>query len=205
MAGRCWVHTANMDLFSSIFCTIWLIIVTNFPVNHTSVNLPLFDIFNEIHMAWLNSNWKLSLLTEYCLRNTLHEKRYTRLLEPQFKLLSLMQYSLWVLKDLNISIATPCFHTHATTQTYLYLSICQTKLTFGITFSHSIRLIFRLIRSSLVLILKHAKWNLWEKHYLFRIITKKFIQLDLTLNPVWSDWLLRLDHLVLDCFKATKN
>ena len=39
-----------------------------------------------------------------------HEKRYPTLLERQFKLLGLMQYSLWIMKDLNFSVATICLH-----------------------------------------------------------------------------------------------
>ena len=46
----------------------------------------------------------------YYLEHVLHEKRYTTLLEQQFKLSGLMQYSLWVLKDLNVSLVTTCVH-----------------------------------------------------------------------------------------------
>ena len=45
-----------------------------------------------------------------CLEHVLHEKRYTTLLERQFKLSGLMQYSLWVLKDLNVLVVTSCLH-----------------------------------------------------------------------------------------------
>ena len=40
----------------------------------------------------------------------MHEKRYATLLEQQFKLLGLMKYSLWVLKDLNVSLVTTWVH-----------------------------------------------------------------------------------------------
>ena len=46
----------------------------------------------------------------YCLEHVLHEKSYTTLLERQFKLASFMWYSLWVLKDLNVSVLTTCLH-----------------------------------------------------------------------------------------------
>ena len=46
----------------------------------------------------------------YCLKHVLHEKRYTTLLEHQFKLSGLMQYSLWVLKVLNFSVVTKVLH-----------------------------------------------------------------------------------------------
>ena len=52
----------------------------------------------------------------YYLEHVLHEKRYTTLLEQQFKLSGLMQYSLWVLKDLRstkiyyVSLVTTCVH-----------------------------------------------------------------------------------------------
>ena len=46
----------------------------------------------------------------YCLEHVLHEKRYTKLWEQQFKLSDLIQYSLWVLKDLDVSVVTTCLH-----------------------------------------------------------------------------------------------
>ena len=57
----------------------------------------------------LNLDWKLSVLPVYCLVHVLHEKRYTTLLEQHFKLSDLMQYSLWVLRDHNVSVVT-CLH-----------------------------------------------------------------------------------------------
>ena len=53
---------------------------------------------------------KLSVLPVYCLEHILHEKRYTTLLERQFKLFGFMQCSFWILQDLNVSIVTRCFH-----------------------------------------------------------------------------------------------
>ena len=46
----------------------------------------------------------------YYFEHALHEKRYSTLLERQFKLSGLIQYSLFVLKDLNASVVTTCLH-----------------------------------------------------------------------------------------------
>ena len=51
-----------------------------------------------------------TVLPVYCLEHALHGKRYTILLESQFKLLRLIEYSPWVLKDLNVSVVTRCWH-----------------------------------------------------------------------------------------------
>ena len=51
-----------------------------------------------------------TVLPVYCLEHDLHGKRYTILLESQFKLLRLIEYSPWVLKDLNVSVVTRCWH-----------------------------------------------------------------------------------------------
>ena len=45
-----------------------------------------------------------------CFEDDLYEKRFTTLLERQFKLSGLIQYYLWVLKDLNVSVVTTCLH-----------------------------------------------------------------------------------------------
>ena len=58
----------------------------------------------------MNLDRKLSVLPVYCFEHALYGKRYTTLLERQFKLSGLMQYSLLVLKDLNVSVVTTCFH-----------------------------------------------------------------------------------------------
>ena len=58
----------------------------------------------------LNLDRKLSVLPVYCFEHSLHEKRYTTLLERQLKLSGLMQYSLWVVKDLNVLVVTTCLH-----------------------------------------------------------------------------------------------
>ena len=63
----------------------------------------------------------------------------TILLESQFKLLSLMQYSLWVLRDLNISVVSTCLYIlhlvppHDLQQPFLFsrgATFCLTRLSF---------------------------------------------------------------------------
>ena len=62
----------------------------------------------------LNLDQKLSVLPVYCFEHVFHEKRYTKLLEQQFKLADLMRYYVWVLKDLNVSVATTCLDNFTT-------------------------------------------------------------------------------------------
>ena len=57
-----------------------------------------------------NLDRKLSVLPVYCFEHALHEKRYTTLLERQFKLLGFIEYYLCVLKDLNVSVVKTCLH-----------------------------------------------------------------------------------------------
>ena len=48
--------------------------------------------------------------TTCVVEHAFHEKRYTTLLERQFKLSGLIKYSPWVLKDLNVSVVTRCLY-----------------------------------------------------------------------------------------------
>lgn len=69
--------------------------------------------FNEAPMTWfvyyqiLIGNFQYYLCTVCSL---LWTERYTTLLEPEFRLLSLMQYSLLVLTGLNVSVVTTFLH-----------------------------------------------------------------------------------------------
>ena len=86
-------------------------------------------------LQFLNIERKLSVLPVYCFEHALHEKRYTTLLERQFKLSGLIQYSLCVLKDLNVSVVTTCLHiTHVVPPHDLqHLFFFTTGTTFALT------------------------------------------------------------------------
>ena len=78
-------------------------------------NEACLTVFPLMKFIWadlllLSLDWYLSVLPFYCLEHALHEKRYRPLLERKFKLSGFVQYSLWVLKDLNVSVVTTCFH-----------------------------------------------------------------------------------------------
>lgn len=65
-----------------------------FPITHTM----MFAILKvSVKLQWadlglLNLDQKMSIVPMYCFEYALNEKRYTPLLEPQFKLFGLMQY-----------------------------------------------------------------------------------------------------------------
>ena len=76
---------------------ICLINERNLPITHTMK----WRLFYGIHYETPKDRFliikfypKLSVLPGYCFWHVLHEKRYTALLESQFKLLGLMQFSL---------------------------------------------------------------------------------------------------------------
>ena len=70
-----------------------------------------------------NVDHKLKVLPVNCFEHALHEERYKKLLEPQFKLLNLMHYSLCVLKDLNVSVVITYFHISLLAPCMIYNSL----------------------------------------------------------------------------------
>ena len=95
----------------------------NFPIIHTimfvilkvSMKRRLFDgiWFHEIPMGWLvivESRSKTFSTTCLLFWAFFAWKKITTLLERQLKLSGLMQYSLWVVKDLNVLVVTTCLH-----------------------------------------------------------------------------------------------
>ena len=76
-----------------------------------SMKWHLFDgiPFNEIPVI-VKSRSETFRTTCVLFRTCFAWKRYTTLLEWQFKLSGLMQYSLWVLKGVNVSVVTTCLH-----------------------------------------------------------------------------------------------
>ena len=112
------------ERFSSpkIAYTVCFINDGNFSITHTmfvivkvSIKWCWFNKISLIKLLWvdlqlLNLDQKLLVLSVYCFEHALHEKRYAALLEWQFRLLGLMQCSLWVLKDLNLSVAATYLH-----------------------------------------------------------------------------------------------
>ena len=106
-----------------IVYTICLFNKDNFPITHTvmfvilkvSMKWLLFDSvpFNKAPKSWLvivESRSKVFSATCLLFWAFFVWKKCTTLLQQQFKLSGLMQYCLWVLKDLNVSVVTECLH-----------------------------------------------------------------------------------------------
>ena len=81
-----------------------------FVILKVSVKLRLFNgiLFNEIPMSSLVIvEFRSKTFSTTCV---LFLTCFVWKKIQQFKLLSLMQYSLWLLKDLNVSVVTTCLH-----------------------------------------------------------------------------------------------
>ena len=104
-----------------IVYTICLVNEGNLPITvmfvilKVSMKWCLFDsiLFNEIPMGWLlavESRSKTFNTTCVLFWSLFAWKSHGTLLERYFKLLGLMQYSFWALKDKNIVLVTTCLH-----------------------------------------------------------------------------------------------
>ena len=102
-------------IFALVNESNFLITHTMFDILKVSIKRDLFDVipFNEIPMTWLvivKSRSETFSNTCVLLRTCFGWKKIFALLEQQFKLSSLMQYYLWVLKNLYVLVAITSLH-----------------------------------------------------------------------------------------------